>query len=260
MPEQLLPKYQKPPVVEVAISVFFKPLPLFKSAHFGRFWDLNPDYVSAEDQPPVFDGGGLPPGSILGPFPRVFLVTENSNYVIQLQTDFFAHNWRKVRPDDAYPSFEKAKGLFLERWRVFGDFVRDNKLGDLHLSRYEVTYVNHFAEEDQGAFPLAISKYSPLIVLRESGKDDFLPNARALSADLQFEIRESKGILKVSLRQGVRPLDQRDVMQMDLSARSDAKPDGSDMAEWLEVAHEWIVRGFTELTTPDAHQKWERIQ
>lgn len=259
MSDRPLPKYQRPPVVEVGISVFFKQLPLFKSAHFGRFWDLNPDYSSAEDQPPVFEGGGPPPGLMVLPLPRVFLITGDSNYVIQLQSDFFAHNWRKVKVDDAYPSFEKAKGIFLDKWELFRDFIRDNKLGDLNLLRYEVTYVNHFAEEVQGEFPLAISKYSPLISLRETGKD-FLPNPRALSADLQFEIGGSKGILKVSFRQGVRPLDQKNVMQMELAARADAKPDGSDMLGWLEVAHEWIVRGFTELTTPEAHSKWKRMQ
>ena len=260
MPDRPLPKYQKPPVVEVGVSVFFKQLPLFKSAHFGRFWDLNPDYPVAEDQPPYFEGGVPPSGFMFGLLPRVFLITGDSNYVIQLQADFFAHNWRKVKVDDAYPSFEKAKGVFLDKWKLFSGFVGDNKLGDLHLSRYEVTYVNHIAEKAQGEFPLGISKYSPLISLREAAKDDFLPNPRALSADLQFEMGGSNGVLRVSFKQGVRPLDQKNVIQMELAARADAKPDGSDMLEWLEVAHEWIVRGFTELTTPEAHSKWERIQ
>ena len=28
--------------------------------------------------------------------------------------------------------------------------------------------------------------------------------------------------------------------------------------EWFDVAHEWIVRGFTDLTTPEIQKIWER--
>ena len=28
--------------------------------------------------------------------------------------------------------------------------------------------------------------------------------------------------------------------------------------EWYDVAHEWIVRGFTDLTTPEIQRVWER--
>ncbi len=254
-----LPKYKKPPVVEVAISVYFKPIPDLKTAHFGRFWNLvSADYPKTEDRPPLIDPQVVELSQFL-PLPRVFLISENETYLIQLQNNFFAHNWRKVRDSDQYPSFEHAKGLFQQKWGVFQTFLRDTRLAEPELTRYEVTYVNHFVEPP-GAFPLAIEDYSPLISLRAAAPEHFLPPPRKLLADLQFDILGEQGKIRVTFKQGARTTDNKEVMQVDLIARKAAKADGSDMEEWLEVAHEWIVRGFTDLTTPGAHDKWERIQ
>ena len=54
--EKPLPKYRKPPVVEVAVSVYFKSLDGLKTAHYGRFWErTDKDYPKTEDQPPLIE-------------------------------------------------------------------------------------------------------------------------------------------------------------------------------------------------------------
>ncbi len=51
-----LPKYHKPPVVEVAIGVQFEPLSEMRTAHFGAFWKrVEEDYPSVEDQAPLLE-------------------------------------------------------------------------------------------------------------------------------------------------------------------------------------------------------------
>lgn len=252
-----LPKYKKPPVVEVAIGVRFKPLPRFTSAYFGKFWALNPEYVDAQDFPPLIESVTAELLQ-LPPLRRVFLTTADNNFLIQLQSDFFGHNWRKGKPTDEYPSFEQAKARFINKWANFQKFVGDHKLGDLQLARYEVTYVNHFVDQP-GAFPLAIDKYSPVLKLRSPSPEYFLPLAKSLLAQIDFEIPDNRGTLLVSFKQGVRQPDGAEVMQVDLTARTGAKPDGSDLLDWLEIAHEWIVRGFTDLTSEEAHKLWERV-
>jgi hypothetical protein len=37
-------------------------------------------------------------------------------------------------------------------------------------------------------------------------------------------------------------------------------PDVDGALRFLNIGHEWIVRGFTELTTPEMHSKWDRKQ
>ena len=212
-----------------------------------------------EDWSPVAEGSSVEILQLLPPFRRVFLISKDGNYVMQLQTDFFGHNWRKTRAMDAYPSFAMAKRLFLEKWELFRKFVAENKLGELQLTRYDVTYVNHLIE-NPGVFPRAIEKYTPLIQLRAAAPEHFLPDPKSLLADLQFGISENQGELRVAFKQGVRQFDKAEVMQLDLSARNKAEADGSDVEKWLELAHEWIVRGFTDLTSKDAHQQWKRTQ
>jgi uncharacterized protein (TIGR04255 family) len=254
-----LPRFNKPPVVEVAISVYFKPITGLKTAHFGRFWNLvSTDYPKTEDRFPIIEPPATASPEFL-PLPRIWLISENETYLIQLQNNFFAHNWRKVRDSDQYPSFEHAKGLFMDKWGIFKTFVGDARLGGPEPTSYEVTYVNHFVEP-AGAFPLAIEQYSPLISLRSAAPGHFLPSPKKLLADLQFDILQEQGKIRVTFKQGARLTDKKEVMQVDVTARKAAKADGSDMDEWLEVAHEWIVRGFTDLTTPGAHEKWERTQ
>ncbi len=258
-----LPNYARPPVVEVAISIFFRALKGLQTAHYGRFWSLNPEYARTEDQVPILEnpfGGFSLEASLLPPLRRVFFVTQDNNYVMQLQPDFFAHNWRKVKAEDQYPSFEKAKDMLVSQWKKFKEFVEDEKLGQISVTRYDVTYVNHLAEESMGKFPDALEKFSPLIKLREPAAEHFLPSPKTFQCDLQFEIAQDRGTLGVSFKHGTRAIDARDVMQMDLSARMKANEDDSNLSDALETAHEWIVRGFTDLTSKQAHELWERRQ
>jgi uncharacterized protein (TIGR04255 family) len=136
-----------------------------------------------------------------------------------------------------------------ERKRT-GRAALDSLRGDLHKPHIGASRL----------FPIALDRYTPIIELRKRQPEHFLPDPKVLSTDLQFEIANGQGTLRVSLKHGIRASDKIEVMQMDLSAVSSAKPDGSNLPDWLETAHEWIVRGFTDLTTEEAHGKWKRVQ
>lgn len=71
---------------------------------------------------------------------------------------------------------------------------------------------------------------------------------------------DDSGGLRVSAKHGKRTTDGADVMLLQFTAQGPSKQDGSDMETWLDLAHEWIVRGFTDLTSASAHKRWERYQ
>jgi uncharacterized protein (TIGR04255 family) len=193
----------------------------------------------------------------LPPLRRVLLIDQSGTYLMQIQPDLFAQNWRRIPEDQPYPHFAEIKQNFNQRWKSFADFAGTNELGEVILTSYEVTYVNQIVEVE-GSFPAALERYSDVIRVRSARPEHFLPDPVSLTADLQFQIPEEKGILRVSFKHGARATDRKDVMQIDIIARSKAQPDGSDLQDWLEVAHTWIVRGFTDLTSERAHQLWER--
>ena len=261
MTSRLLPKFENPPVVEVAISVFFKTLPEFKTAHYGKFWRIiETEYPRTEDQQPIVEIPFIDMiASNLPPFRRVFLISENGNLVTQMQSNFFGHNWRRVKESDKYPSFEVPRKHFLQKWDMFKKFARELNVGDIDATRYEITYVNQFVEP-KGAFPRAIESYSPVISLHPADGNELLANPKALSAELQFDLPEKLGTLRVSFKQGERVSDKKEVMQVDLTARILVTPSGPDLSNWLERTHEHIAASFVDLTTSEAHRKWGRTQ
>jgi uncharacterized protein (TIGR04255 family) len=260
-----LPDYKKPPVVEVVIGIRFAPLGGLSTVHYGNFWSaVKEEYPLFEDKPPLpsqADGGRslLVETFEIPPLRRVFMLHEDQSYLLQLQPDFFLHNWKKVKDDDEYPHFDKAAEKFKNAWKKFQDFVKANKLGELRATSYEVTYVNHFVEKP-GSFPMAARSYTDLFVWRDDRSDKFLSEPKSLALDLVFPLPGDKGRLTLSIRHGRRDTDKQDVMQAHLTAVGPAQTDGSDLDQFLSVAHESIVRGFTELTNAEAHKKWERIQ
>jgi hypothetical protein len=38
----------------------------------------------------------------------------------------------------------------------------------------------------------------------------------------------------------------------------DGSADKKNFRKWFDTAHEWIVKGFTDITTPEIQQIWER--
>src|SRR5215472_1476209 len=227
-----------------------------KTVRFGEFWISNrKEYPKFEDNPPVVEFSEL---MQLPPMRRVFLITEDDRYVMQLQQDAFIHNWRKINEEDEYPHFNTARELFEQKFASFKKFVEVNEIGELSATRYEVTYVNHLLVEEDEKYVSVFDKDISLIRLQSVKERKLLPEARTMNADVWFDLPKESGTLRISFKQGTRAVDKRDVLQIELTARGKANPDFSDMNGWLDLAHEWIVQGFTEITTEQAHKDWGR--
>lgn len=266
-PLDLLPNYENPPVVEVVLGVQFEEIPKFLSVHLGSFWEcLRSDYSEVEDKPPlpsVFEDRPSREPSLevmdLPPLRRAFLVHSSKNYLLQVQPTRFLHNWRKLKSTDAYPRFVTAEERFLNNWKIFREFVEQSKLGPIKANQYELTYINHIFAEGRG-FPQAIHEYSHIFSWSKERPDFFLPGPASLGMDIKFRLPEKRGVLHVSLKHGKRLSDKTEVLILELTARGPAQGDASDMKSWFSIAHEWIVRGFTDLTTATAHERWGRTR
>lgn len=257
-----LPKYKNPPVVEVVIGLTFAPLEKLSSIHYGSFWEIvKGEYPNSEDNSPLGSETSAPPVEILQmpPLRRVFLVHTDGTYLMQLQPDRFIHNWRKTADSDQYPNFEAARNKFNHGWELFRNFLAEKGIGTPILKRYEVTYINHIVGKS-GVFPVAAEEYLPVFAWERARSETFLPDPQVLGLDLRFSMPADKSILRANVKHGKRKTDDMDVLLMELTAQGAAQADGSDMASWLDLAHEWIVRGFTDLTSKQAHESWGRYQ
>lgn len=262
-----LPSYKKPPVIEVVCGVQFETLPSFSSLHYGEFYQrVKKEYPRTQEKEPlaeVFEGpqGAGLRGEIaaydMPPLRRVFFIDSTGNFLLQLQPSRFLANWRREKASDEYPRFAAAYERFLKGWDVLLSLFKDSGLGVPDANQYELTYINHIPESSP-AFPLGMQEYLPLFCWRSAQSSGFLPSPRSAAFKFQFPLPDSRGTLHVSVGHGQRVSDRKGLMILDITARGPARKDWSDMNDWFDMAHEWIVRGFTDLTSSESHSLWER--
>lgn len=265
---QTLPYYKTPPVIEVVCGVQFDPLSHFTSVHFGEFWQrIKREFPNVEERPPLEDLQEVPPGTQpkheivtldMPPHRRIFYVDTSGNFLLQLQPSRFLSNWRKERLEDEYPRFVVAFDRFLRGWNAFLSFAKDSGFGVPCANQYELTYINHIPENEGDQFPRDIGRYVPIFSWDFQQSGAFLPSPESVNARIRFTLPASKGRLHVALGHGIRKKDEKRIISLELTTRGPAKPDWTDMETWFALGHEWIVRGFTDLTSEAAHAQWGR--
>lgn len=157
-----LPDYEDLPVVEVAISVQFKPIREFRQGHLGLFWSaIRADYPTTQDHPRVEGGiqtldepeqGPAFQIELLDspPSNRAWFVSADDSLLVQVQDDRFIHNWR--HSGGPYPRFETLLNIFWQRFDTFREVLDASGLPAPQPRQAEVTYVNWIGTEDLATF------------------------------------------------------------------------------------------------------------
>jgi uncharacterized protein (TIGR04255 family) len=128
--------------------------------------------------------------------------------------------------------------------------------------QYELTYVNQIPEGDLWNTISDIGKIFPKF---DFSFNDCLVLTEPETANwrISFVLPNQIGRLYASVRTGAtRTSDTKKVIIFDLTVRGIGSDNSSsNMNKWFDVAREWIVKGFTDLTSPEAHkQLWRRKQ
>jgi len=253
--ERKLPFYKNAPLNELAVGVQFQQLSGWQSRHVGQFWtEVSKEFPLTEDQPPIFEVEGGPRFQILHlpPLRRTFLISQDQNFVIQLQESRFLFNWRKRQSIDVYPRFTAVFERFVAHWGHFSDFVAHEKVGILKPIRYELTYVNHIEQRDEPVSE-TVERYAKIFNFSSLGAQ-FLSPPTGINVVWTFQLPDQLGFAQANLSQGVRA-DGRAVLVLVMSCNGSASPKIS-MNDWFAVAHRWLSDGFKELTTETARKEW----
>ncbi len=260
--------FERPPVTETILGVQFAPLEGFTLPYVGLLWSaFRSRYPNQEVKPPltpVVEDFGPPRPASIGiqlsqePDARFWFIDETTTQLIQVQRDRFIRNWRKAPPPhDAYPRYDELRPRFEEDWQTFLSFLRREQLGTPAVNQCEVTYINHI-ELGRGWESMG-QAHKVLRFLQHPSGQEFLPAPEALVANVRYLMPERRGRLHIASQPAVRRDDGKQVMQVTLTARG--KPASSelrDIVQWFDLGHEWIVRGFVDVTTPAMHELWGR--
>lgn len=257
-----LPEYRRPPVTEVVVGVYFESaIPEFRMPHTGLYWHgVRADFPHLQHAGPVSPGAELRwLDEITGlPMPRVWLLSKDKTNVIQLQADCFFFNWRKQDPAQEYPRYKRVMTDFEKQRDAFLAFLADNGFPEPKPMLCELTYVNQIA---QGEGWRTIDDLNSIFKDFCWSKDkETFPTPRSLSWSCTFDLPEKNGKLVARLAQATRLNDPTVVLRLDITCKGiGTLKSMRETRRWFELAHEWIVRGFADLTTLDAQKKlWER--
>ena len=144
--------------------------------------------------------------------------------------------------------------------KVFLDFASELRLGDFDPTQCELTYINHLFAGQQWK---TLGDLSELVSVW-SGRttDAYLPDPEDVRLAWQYRFEESAkplGRLHVKVQSAFRTSDRLPVILLQLLGRGAPLGGGVDgVLAFADRAHEWIVRGFTSLTTDRMHAVWER--
>lgn len=265
-----LPSYAKPPVVEVVCGILFEPLDILQM-HFGLLWQkYQPDYPGNSEVAALapmiesFDSElGAPSFEITDVPPlRTWFIHRNETGIVQVQRDRFLHNWKKVRPDDAYPRYSSVIELFRERLATFEEFLAEMSLGQLRPKQYELTYVNQIPQGDAWITMADIGAVFPDFLSRNTSQR-FLPAPELFNWRTTYVLPNKHGRLHVTMRRAVRGPSKEPILHMELTARGfpGGDSDREAMWRWFELGHDWIVRAFADLTSETLQENlWRKVK
>ncbi len=260
-----LPEFGKPPVAEVALGVQFRQLYGMRAIELSELrtrWAH--EYPVVEEQPPLAPviegptGGPTTVQFVLGPplMSRLWFLSEDRSSLVQLQPDRLVVNWRGLATGSVYPRYPQVRKVFERRWSDVAQFVGERQLGSLEITQCELNYINviDWPPDEFGHLELLLRNW------REDG-------AHHLGAPQQVRIAMVFDVADLG----------RPPVRMHVSADPAQRPDGTqtlfltitvrgapasatfeNAMEFLDGAHDHLVRSFAELTAETMHAKWER--
>lgn len=260
MPQR--PRFERPPVVEVVCGVLFGALPNLRTAHIGVFWDqVRTEFPAADEAPPlqpIIERGSAFPVHLeltaVPPLPRTWLRSADGHKLVQIQRDRFLYNWKRDSPEDGpYPSYDKVIIGFERYWYEFGTFVARENLGELIPRQFDLSYVNVIPIT---SIPAGVEAFVDHRYDRTRARFLVQPDDHAWHE--VYALPKASGRLHVIAATGRHEFTGDQLIRIEIVARG-INDSSADMRAWFDLAHEWIVHGFADVTTERMqHEVWRR--
>ncbi|KNZ31231.1 MAG: hypothetical protein AD742_18785 [Methylibium sp. NZG] len=175
--------------------------------------------------------------------------------MIQLQQDRMYANWRRLNPADEYVRFPAVRDEFIRVFDLFQQYVLSTTEVAIKPVRYELTYVNILRQGNDYAEVAELGR-----VFRDFGwnrTERYLGNPLKLGAKYEFSLPDDLGSLGVSADPVRNNETGENMFRLQLAAVAPIDVVGNaSFEEWIEAAHEQIVRGFMDLTSDRMHERW----
>lgn len=260
-------EFTRPPVVEVALGIQFRPLSGLRGINLGPLRDRwRGPYPQVEEQPP------LPPAVEAFPTPgeltfqlnvgavppvRYWFLSETGTELVQLQQDRLIVNWREGAPTTPYPRYGALRQQFTDRVADLQQFLLDGNYGVLDVTQAEVSYINAVSVSDRGPANLSA-------LLRNWGdlSGNHLGDPEQANVGLVFRVPNiGRGPVRmhIAIDPAQKASDAAPAMFFTLMVRGAPTTATTDAAlQFMDGAHEHLLTSFDELTSDTMHEVWGR--
>jgi len=154
-----------------------------------------------------------------------------------------------------------VKRKFEEELGTFRRFLVREDVGELVPNQCEVTYVNHIISGAGWQIHGELGEI--LTIWKTRYSDSFLSEPEDIGLRVRYIIPGTDGTplgrLLVKIDPAYRTEDDRPIYVLVLTARGRPVSEGIEGAlSFLDIGREWVVRGFTSLTSLRMHEIWGR--
>lgn len=238
-----------PPIVEVVCGVLFEQNPEIDPILLGAYWDQRRDmYPGRQLQPAITEPGTF----VLGPMPpgRVWMLSADAAWVVQLQADRFYVNWRKRGP--VYPRFSPRAEDQSMLSRVTDEYQRflgfcEQRLGVSPVAkRIELAKIDHFLRPQH--WQTAGDLVAMLPILRELIGEE-LPG---------FSLKRTEAVPggKLSISLASDTPDPSNVTRINLETRVVIDADNRDVDALMREANQAANQAFDDLVPKAEHVRF----
>lgn len=271
-----LPDFERPPVVELVLDIQFQPIRGLDVPRLGLLWQaFRADFPRVEQQGPAHPlierfGPAAPEEVELVierfatiPLPRLWFLDSKGSELIQVQSNRFIHNWRRLEREDIYPRYENVRDRFSDELRRFEAFLEQEQLGSPVPELCEITYFNHV--EAGSKWQHHGELHQVLRLWKPDFGESFLARRQVEATAVSFQLLMKNddgnafGRWRVSVQPGYARNGEVPIFVITNTARGRPLGEGIDGAlRFLDLGHDWTVRGFAAITTDTMHQVWGR--
>jgi uncharacterized protein (TIGR04255 family) len=263
----VVPAYRNPPIDELAIGVQFPAIPKFLDIHSALYWQRVRDQYPRVESQPRLEGPieGLDPSPVPVQFVpidvrqvRNWLINETDDQLIQIQNSRFVYNWR--HRETPYPKFEPLLGRFRVQFELFCDFLTEEGLERPLVQQIELTYINWVPDMPAKVFLKAAQPTTISTLGVDTEPDQQSWSARySIGGGEQDLVRR----LYVECQPAMRVKEPKEQgIQLSLVFRA-ARASGlseQEVASLPEEGRQIAAQAFTDLTTAEAHKRWDRYK
>lgn len=253
--------FRSPPIAEVSLAIGFKNLRgLHHVMALSDLWrtKYKDDFPNVREEAPIrmplerFDGSTTPPFSFemgnIPSLPRLWFLSEKGMELVQVQSDWFARNWRDMSGTQPYPLYPRIRAAFVADLQRLEEFVREEEIGSIEPIQCEITYINHVDEPD------------PSRVLRSLTAVPELPQPESTALTTQYVMTSDSGLvgrLYVQAGTAIHRESGKPITVVNITARGRPLGEGIDGAlSFLDMGADRALDAFVNSTRAELHEKW----